>query len=579
MLRILGGENRSVELKLAKKMLIGLLQIEIERWTSRGPFVFKLEAKDGNVWKEILSKDAQMKTGSQPAITISFEKPVATDTLRFTVTSASGGGMLVKSLFLGESGKTVFIGLESENLKPITTPVLIDGKGTTVQKLDFQILGGELKGKTELKVRLQNTELLQSAGIRFNGKIHPITPLKNGLSEVKFEESASGNQAIELVLEPKDNAKLAKTVGGGIEEIKIAGIRIIGETDNIWPIARLLLAPGQGGVHTYRIPGMVTSSKGTLLAVYDFRYKHSGDLPADIDVGLSRSTDGGETWEEPRVIINFGKNDPKEGVGDPAILLDEKTGRIWVAALWAHGGHSLATSKSGLKFGESGQLILSYSDDDGITWSKPRNITPELAPGKDWKILFNGPGNGITMQDGTLVFAAQYWDAKHMPYSTIVYSKDRGETWHVGTGARSNTTEAQVVELSDGSLMLNMRDNRGGSRAVMTTKDLGQTWTDHPSTRSALPESVCQASILRISSKKDGDKTDSLAFLNPNVTRGRYNMTVQISDDDGLSWTRKILVYEPNCYGYSSISLIDKETLAMIYETSGGLIFQKIKLR
>lgn len=104
-----------------------------------------------------------------------------------------------------------------------------------------------------------------------------------------------------------------------------------------------------------------------------------------------------------------------------------------MAAIWSH-RHSIWGSKSGDNSPEvCGQLVLAYSDDDGLTWSKPINIT-EQTKNKDWRILFNGPGNGICMKDGTLVFAAQYWDGKGVPWSTIVYSKDRGKTWHCGHG-------------------------------------------------------------------------------------------------------------------------------------------------
>ena len=104
-----------------------------------------------------------------------------------------------------------------------------------------------------------------------------------------------------------------------------------------------------------------------------------------------------------------------------------------------------------------------------------------------------GSGRGITMQDGTLVFPIQFIDATRVPNAGVMYSKDRGKTWHLHNLARTNTTEAQVAEVEPGVLMLNMRDNRGGSRAVAVTKDLGKTWTEHPSSRSALQEPVCMA--------------------------------------------------------------------------------------
>ena len=115
-------------------------------------------------------------------------------------------------------------------------------------------------------------------------------------------------------------------------------------------------------------------------------------------MGVSRSTDGGRTWSDVKIAMDDSKIDPSlgatKGVGDPAILVDEKTGRIWVAAIWSH-KHSIWGSKSGDNSPEAcGQLVLAYSDDDGLTWSKPINIT-EQTKDKDWRILFNGPGNGI----------------------------------------------------------------------------------------------------------------------------------------------------------------------------------------
>ncbi|MCA9082391.1 MAG: exo-alpha-sialidase, partial [Planctomycetaceae bacterium] len=164
---------------------------------------------------------------------------------------------------------------------------------------------------------------------------------------------------------------------------------------------------GDDGVHTYRIPGLATTNKGTLIAVYDVRRRNGGDLPGDIDVGMSRSTDGGRTWEAMQVIMDMGR-DPKwayDGIGDPAVLVDEVTGRIWVAAVWSHGRRAWHGSGKGMTPEQSGQLMLVHSDDDGKTWSKPLNITGQVKD-PDWHYLLQGPGRGITMKDGTLVFAA-----------------------------------------------------------------------------------------------------------------------------------------------------------------------------
>ena len=218
---------------------------------------------------------------------------------------------------------------------------------------------------------------------------------------------------------------------------------------------------------------------------YDVRRRSGKDLPSDVDVGMSRSTDGGRTWEPMRVIMDMGHQAiwNYDGVGDPAILVDRNTGTIWVAATWSHGDRSWRGSGPGLEPEETGQLMIVSSDDDGITWSKPINITKQIKDPK-WSFVLQGPGKGITMNDGTIVFAAQYQDppnpndqqAHRLPHSTIIYSKDHGRNWQVGTGAFDDTTESQVVEIEPGVLMLNCRYNRKSSRVVMTTQDMGKTW-------------------------------------------------------------------------------------------------------
>ncbi|WP_367874101.1 exo-alpha-sialidase [Luteolibacter sp. Populi] len=329
--------------------------------------------------------------------------------------------------------------------------------------------------------------------------------------------------------------------------------------------------PGDDRSKSYRIPGLVRSKAGTLVAVYDIRYDHSGDLPANIDVGVSRSTDRGQSWEPMRVAIDMG-DDPKhghDGVGDPAILCDPKTGRLWLAALWSHGNRGWNGSGPGMTPEETGQLVLAHSDDDGKSWSKPVNLTAQM---KDpaWRLFFNGPGAGIAMKDGTLVFAAQYRAADGKPWSTLISSKDGGSSWQVGSGVKSDTTEAQVAELADGGVMINCRDNRGGSRTVAVTRDLGKTWELHASDRKALREPVCMASLL--------EWKGALWFSNPDTSKGREMMTLKRSDDQGLSWpVEKQWLYDSRAgFGYSCLAPVDEEKVGVIYEGKGTMYFLRL---
>lgn len=333
-------------------------------------------------------------------------------------------------------------------------------------------------------------------------------------------------------------------------------------------------------VHTYRIPGLTTTNKGTLIAVYDIRYKHAGDLPANIDVGMNRSTDGGRTWSPMKVIMDMGAPHENNGVGDPAILFDPVTNKIWVAALWSKGNRSIAGSMPGLSPDTTGQLVLVSSDNDGLTWSTPVSITTQV---KDpaWHLYFNGPGSGIAMQNGTLVFASQYWDESKkpgIPHSSIIYSTDHGLTWHSGIGAKSNTTESQVVETTPGTLMLNMRDNRGSYRSVATTTDMGSSWTEHPTSYHSLIDPVCMAALIKAGIQVKGKKQEVLFFSNVASSQARIDMTIKASLDLGNSWQPRnsLLLDERRSFGYSSLTRIDDYTIGILYEGIRDLYFVRI---
>lgn len=344
---------------------------------------------------------------------------------------------------------------------------------------------------------------------------------------------------------------------------------------------------GNDGSASFRIPGLVTTNKGTLLGVYDVRYNSSVDLQEYVDVGLSRSTDGGKSWEKMRLPLSFGEYGglPKaqNGVGDPSILVDTQTNTVWVVAAWTHGmGNQRAwwSSHPGMDINHTAQLVLAKSTDDGKTWSKPINITEQVKD-PSWYFLLQGPGRGITMSDGTLVFPTQFIDSTRVPNAGIMYSKDRGKTWKMHNMARTNTTEAQVAEIEPGVLMLNMRDNRGGSRAIAITKDLGKTWTEHPSSRKALQEPVCMASLIHVDAKDNVLNKDLLLFSNPDTTKGRNHITIKTSLDKGLTWLpeHQIMLDEAEGWGYSCLTMIDKETIGILYESSvAHMTFQAVKL-
>ena len=349
---------------------------------------------------------------------------------------------------------------------------------------------------------------------------------------------------------------------------------------------------GQFSCHTFRIPAVARANDGSLLAVYDMRYLSARDLQGHMDIGLSRSTDGGQTWTHPVPIMDMGEHGGKpqseNGCSDPNIIVDPHTGEIMVSAVWTHGkpGTHQWTGKGsepGHDLHVSSQFLMVHSRDHGITWTTPENWTARL---KDpaWHLFAPAPGNGIALRDGTLVMPTQGRDAQGVPFSNIISSKDHGKTWIVSTHARSQTTECAVAELSDGSLLLNMRDNRNrgdssqrNGRAMAVTRDLGQAWKLHPADHAALPEPVCMASMI---SQQLADGRRILIFSNPRDKSARKCMTLQVSFDGGVTWPEEhhLLLDQPGAM-YSSLVMVDDHNVGILYESSqADMVFQKIPL-
>lgn len=343
------------------------------------------------------------------------------------------------------------------------------------------------------------------------------------------------------------------------------------------------------GVHTYRIPALATSPKGTLLCVYDMRHRKSRDLQEDIDIGLSRSTDGGQSWESPRIIMDMGEYGglPQEqnGCSDPGIIVDQKTGEIFCFAVWMWGKpgkHQWSEdgSEPGYEIGKSAQLMMVRSKDDGRTWTKPENMTRRLKQ-QTWWLLAPSPQQGINLPDGTLVMPVQGRDDKGETFATLMISKDHGATWTVGKPAYSGGNECQAAQLGDGSIMLNMRNDHERYRAVYVTDDLGQTWRPHQTNRNTLVEPNCNGSLYRVDYRRGSHKKHVLLFANPRSQESRTHQTIQVSSDDGRTWPRKyhLLLDEGRGRGYPSITQIDNEHIGVVYEGSqSDLVFEKVSL-
>lgn len=344
-----------------------------------------------------------------------------------------------------------------------------------------------------------------------------------------------------------------------------------------------LFKSGTDGYLFYRIPSLLVTPKGTVLAFAEARRSPwgPGADSGEINIVLKRSTDGGKSFGSQRVVWADGKNT----CGNPVSLVDESTGTIWLVACHNVGEakeEEIATARSGRR------VFVMSSEDDGVTWSSPREITANVKmPGWTW--YATGPGIGIQIKHGKyagrLVVPANHTVKGGGPgggFSHVIYSDDHGKTWKLGGDAPAGGNESQIVELSDGTLMLNMRNAKAASkesqpreRAVSLSNDGGETFgpmTHDPT----LVEPVCQGSILRYSWPGENGK-GRILFANPASRDERVGMTVRISYDDGKTWPVSNPIHKGwSCY--SSLARLPDGSVGLLYEAGDRARYDRLDL-
>jgi sialidase-1 len=321
-----------------------------------------------------------------------------------------------------------------------------------------------------------------------------------------------------------------------------------------------LFRSGEGGYKSYRIPALVTTRNGTLLAFCEGR-RNSGADSGDIDLLLKRSFDNGKSWSAARTVADFGE----DTVGNPAPVEDRKSGAIVLLLTRNPGGVTQQQIVDGTATGTR-TVWITRSSDDGATWSPPAEITGSVKR-PDWTWYATGPGNGIQLRSGRLVIPCDHMVAgTKARHSHVIYSDDRGKSWRIGGVADEKTNESAVAELRDGSLLLNMRSYRGlNRRDVARSRDGGLSWSEAESDP-ALIEPVCQASLIRFGK--------ALLFSNPADTK-RARMTVRLSRDDGRTWPVAKLIHAGPA-AYSSLAVLRDGAIGLLYERGDDGPYERI---
>ena len=490
------------------------------------------------------------------------------------------------------------------------TLIRTDNQPYVIRQIDLDLLGS---------TNVADIVSVAIYGAKKNGLIDTSRLLCNALpatQKMSFTNEVQVNQdslSFWVAVTLKDTVSLDHRVQVNCNRVKTTkgNLKILDKTSKPLRVGVDVRQKGKDGCISSRIPGLATSNKGTLLAIFDARYDYPRDLQGNIDIALHRSTDKGVTWQPIQTVLDMGEwgglPQKYNGVSDACILVDKNTGDIYVAGLWMHGlldkdgkwieglnenstnwTHQWKGrgSQPGTGLKETSQFMIAKSTDDGLSWGFPDNITSKTKR-PEWWLFAPAPGQGITLTDGTLVFPTQGRDENGLPFSNITYSKDHGKTWVTSNPAYQDVTECSVVQLGDGALMLNMRDNRNrgnkdvNGRRICTTIDLGESWKEHPTSRRALVEPTCMASLHRHEYMEEGKKKSMLLFVNPNNYGTRDNLTLKVSFDDGMTWPEEhwILFDQYRSAGYSCITSIDENSIGILYESSqSDLAFIKINL-
>ncbi len=311
----------------------------------------------------------------------------------------------------------------------------------------------------------------------------------------------------------------------------------------------LFNASNNEAIACYRIPALITACNGDLVAAIDERVPSCNDLRGsrDINIVIRRSQDNGKSWSEIEKVIDFPDG---KSASDPSMIVDEVTEEIFLFYNYM----DLDKEK------DVYYLHVLKSSDSGLSWSEPEDITTQIAKPewhKDFKFITSG--RGIQTREGKLLHCMVNLDSGMHLFG----SDDHGLSWHLIDTPIAPANESKVVELADGSWMVNCRANGKSKRFVHVSSDQGANWKTNPNP--VLIDPGCNASIIRYASIKDGANKNLLLFCNANTKSRRENLTVRISYDEGQSWTEGKTIY-PGSAAYSTLTVLENGDIGLLFE-------------
>ena len=344
---------------------------------------------------------------------------------------------------------------------------------------------------------------------------------------------------------------------------------------------KYIFKSGSEGYNTFRIPSIITTDSGVVLAFAEGRKNSSSDS-GDIDLVLKRSIDGGKTWGDLIII----RDDSTNVCGNPSPVIDRKTGKIFLLSTWNRGDDT-ESEIINMTSVDTRRVYVMNSIDEGLSWSKPIEITDKVKK-PNWTWYATGPVHGIQIREGSkkgrMIIPCDHIEANTKKYySHIIYSDDGGSSWSIGgTTPQDQVNECSVAEIGKGKLILNMRnyDRTQMNRKISISNDYGESWGDIYDDKT-LVEPICQASILRYSFKGYG--RNDLLFINPADKNKRLNMTLRLSNDLGRTWKGEFLLHEgPSAY--SDITKLRNGNVGCLFEAGKnspyeGIVYREVDVR
>ena len=319
--------------------------------------------------------------------------------------------------------------------------------------------------------------------------------------------------------------------------------------DDILKFKNLFDSNMKPGISCFRIPSIITAPNGDLIVAIDERVPSCGDLKwsNDINIVLRRSSDNGESWTKIETVVDYplGKS-----ASDPSMIVDMDGGEIFLFFNFM----DLVNEKNIY------YLKFIKSIDNGKSWSSPIDITSQITKPEwhnDFKFITSG--RGIQTRSGKLLHTlVNLENGLH-----LFGSDDHGENWYLIDTPIKPGNESKIVELADGTWMINSRLNGKGIRFVHTSTDQGATWLSKPD--STLIDPGCNASIIRYTNINDGADKNRLLFSNAKMEDKRINMTLRISYDEGKNWTEGKTIYKEGS-AYSSMSILANGDIGLFFE-------------